>query len=316
MLKESMANTKDIRRRIKSIKSTRQITKAMELVAAAKMRKAQAQAQATRTYARLAWELVNNLTKTTDPSMHRLLDPRLEVKKIGLIVVSSNRGLAGSFNAQIFNTMNKYLKDEAVEPPSPDEGRGWRKGQIDVEFVTVGKKVRDSLRKRGGNIAADFEKIDFNLREQDILPLANLAISDFISGKYDRIVIGYMHFYTTLNQKPIVKQILPIQGFAGENSPFTPSLSKEGEGGVQRIEYLFEPTPDIVLESVLPHLIQMQIYQAILETNASEHSARMVAMKNASDAAGDLVSELTLEYNQLRQAAITKEISEIVAGQN
>lgn len=320
-----MPSTKELRRRIKSIKSTRQITKAMELVAAAKMRKAQQQAAASRTYASLAWELINNLAQTTDPRLHRLLDQRPEVKKIGLIVVSSNRGLAGSFNAQIFAAVNKYMQtvhphlafplkgeereernllagEEQKNIPSPRGGGEGRGGLPEIELITMGKKVRDSLRKRGGNIVADFEKIDFNLREQDIVPLALLAIQDFISGKYDRVAIAYMQFMTTLNQKPVVKEILPLTSPSTLSSHSLPT------------EYLFEPTADLVLESVLPRLIRMQIYQAVQETNASEHSARMVAMKNATDAAGDLISDLTLEFNKLRQASITKEISEIVAG--
>src|SRR3989338_2465328 len=285
-----MPSTKDIRRRIKSIKSTRQITKAMELVAAAKMRRAQQQALATRTYAALAWELIQNLSKQTDPRIHKLLRRTSEFKNTAVLLITSNRGLIGGFNNNIVNAARHFAKDAGS-----------------VEFITLGKKGRDAARKGGFLIAAAFEKRDALPSDADIRPTSKLLIEDFVNGKYGRVVMVYMDYISTLVQNPRVKQLLP---FTGNLSPYG-----ESSAGRQLTDYLFEPTPDQVLEVLLPRLTEMQIYQALLETNAAEHSARMVAMKNASDAASDLTSDLTLEYNQLRQEAITKEISEIVAGQ-
>lgn len=287
-----MPSTKEIRRRIKSVKSTRQITKAMELVSAAKMRKAQTQALATRAYARYAWELVQNLTRKSDPRMHRLLhQPRLTGHQPQgrmsalLIVMSSNRGLIGGFNNNIVSAAQALA------------------GQFsNVDVVSLGKKGRDSLKKLGFNIAADFEKKDTASSVLDINALAKLAVEDFLAGKYSRVALVYMDFISTLQQKPRVMNLLPLRA--------PEAVDANGSSA----DYLFEPTADEVLENVLPKLTVMQIYQALLETNAAEHSARMVAMKNASDSAGDIISELTLEYNQLRQAGITREISEIVAG--
>lgn len=286
-----MPSTKEIRRRIKSIKSTRQITKAMELVSAAKMRKAQMQTLATRAYAHYAWELVQNLTAKSDPRIHKLLRKPAQTNKVLMIVMTSNRGLIGGFNNNIVQTAFNYAKQFS-----------------NTNTITLGKKGRDSLRKQGFNIVADFEKKDSSAGVLDINSLAKLAVDDFIAGKYDKVVLVYMDFVSTLVQKPHVLELLPL----GKQDL---SLGNESERSEEtKAEYLFEPTIDIVLEHVLPKLTVMQIYQALLETNAAEHSARMVAMKNATDAAGDLVSELTLEYNQLRQGKITTELSEITAG--
>lgn len=282
-----MPSTKDIRSRIKSIKSTRQITKAMELVAAAKMRRAQLQVLATRTYARLAFELIQNLSPKTDPGLHKLLCRPLDSRSTAILLLTSNRGLIGGFNNNLINTALNYARSEKQ-----------------VEFITLGRKGRDAVRKRGLIIVAEFPKKDTSLSVLDIQSVARLLIEDFISGKYDKVTLVYMDFISTLKQKPGIHELLPLVAKSLEIDQASPST-----------EYLFEPTPDQVLEVLLPRLLVMQIYQAVLETNASEHSARMVAMKNASDAASDLVDELTLEYNQLRQAAITKEISEIVTAQ-
>ena len=283
-----MPSTLDIRRRIRSVKSTRQITKAMEMVSAAKMRRAQAAALASRTYANLAWELLRNVSPKDGESIHKIMRKPDGTGKTAVVLMTSNRGLIGGFNAHLAETEVKL------------EGS--------IEYLTLGKKGRDAIRARGGSIAADFPKLDAASGVAEIMPLAKLVIDDFVAGKYDAVKLVYMHYVSTLRQETRVMQLLPL----AELSP-TPSLIKEGEkGGVP--DYLFEPTPDQVLEILLPRLVTMQIYQALLETNASEHSARMVAMKNASDAASDLVSELTLDFNQIRQAAITKEISEIVSG--
>jgi F-type H+-transporting ATPase subunit gamma len=289
-----MVASKEIRRRIKSIKSTRQITKAMELVAAAKMRKAQLQALGTRTYAHLAWEMLQDLSQKTDPRLHRLLRVPEKIEKAAILLLTSNRGLIGGFNNTIINSALAYAKSVPQ-----------------AEFITVGKKGRDAVRKRKLVIAAEFEKIDRTISMVDLRATSKLLIEDFINGKYDKVVLAHMDFVSTLQQKPRILELLPLtSGFPGVSDEEFAEEEPEADA-----KFLYEPNVDEVFEVLLPRLLEMQIYQAYLETNASEHSARMVAMKNASDAAQDLVSELTLEYNQVRQAAITKEISEIVTGQ-
>lgn len=297
-----MPNTRDIRRRIKSVKSTSQITKAMELVAAAKMRRAQQQALATRTYAKLAWELVQNLSDKTDSRVHRLLRRPAKIKSMAIVLITSNRGLIGNFNNVVTNTaLNLAKGDQAAEM---------------IHFITLGKKGSLAAYRQGHTVVAQFEKKDAGVSALDILPLAKLLTGDFISGKYDKVSIVYMDFISTLAQKPAVRDLLPLSAKPAQHVAVH-EWAEEGEQLPEELtqEYLFEPGADEVLEVLLPRLVEMQIYQALLETNAAEHSARMIAMKNATEAAGDLVDELTLEYNQVRQEAITTEISEIVAGQ-
>lgn len=302
-----MPSTKDIRRRIKSVKSTSQITKAMELIAATKMRKAQAQAIGTRTYARLAWELSQNLSEKTDPRIHRLLKRPEKTRRIAIVIITSNRGLIGSFNNALVAAALDYAKNKSeVES---------------IHFIPVGKKGLQALHKKGHTIAAIFEKADVAYSTLDILPLAKLITDDFVSGKYDKVVLVYMDFISTLSQKPRVQDLLPLSAKPipglGNVGPMEglDIEDMEREEIEPSLHYLYEPDADAVMGTLLPRLVEMQIYQALLETNASEHSARMVAMKNATDAAKDLVVELTLEYNRMRQEAITTEISEIVAGQ-
>lgn len=269
----------------------------MELVAAAKMRRAQQQAISSETYAGLSWELIKNLSRKTDPRLHKLLWRPKEITNVAIVLMTSNRGLIGGFNNNIINTACNYAQ-----------------AQKHIEFITLGKKGEGAVRKRGFRIAAVFEKKDTATSALDIRSLAKLLIGDFVNGKYDRVVLAYMDFVSTLRQRPDIRELLPLT----QEPPQTPEIieaEEEEADFVHDTDYLFEPTPDDVLEILLPRLVEIQIYQALLETNASEHSARMVAMKNASDAAADLVNELTLDYNQIRQETITKEISEIVASQ-
>jgi len=295
VLPKFMPSTKDLRRRIKSVRSTRQITKAMELVAAAKMRKAQLQAVATRAYTSLVREMIRNLRGRADFRIHRLLRKPQTVRSVGVILLTSNRGLIGGFNNNLVGAALNYVKSE--------QGKGF-------EFITIGRKGAMTVRQRGFTLAAEFEKKDIAAGPAEILPLSRLVTDDFVNGRYDRVVLVYMEFLSTLRQEPRVLELLPLsqrleQAALWEEEPLT----------LPTTDFLFEPSADLVLEKLLPRVVEMNLYQALLETNAAEHSARMVAMKNASDAAQDLIRELTLDYNQIRQAGITKEISEIVAGQ-
>ncbi len=310
-----MAQTRDIKRRIKSIGNTKKVTKAMEMVAAAKMRKAVSNVLATRSYSTLAWDLVRNLAAKTESKYHPLLQRKSEVKKIGLVLVTSNRGLCGGFNTQIIQRTAAYIKNQKEI------------SQAEVELVVIGKNGGNFMAKRGMNIVADFEKLDILTEITEIRPMAKLLIEDFISGKYGRVVFAYTDFISTLVQKPRVLELLPIVSEREDEDLGTVEVrnaksekrkaepeTRNADGLEMNFEYLFEPSPDEVLSELLPRLIEMQIYQAILESDASEHSARMVAMRNATDAASDMIDDLTLMFNKARQASITSELADISGG--
>jgi F-type H+-transporting ATPase subunit gamma len=296
-------STKIIRRRIKSITSTKKITKAMELVAASKMRKAQLATLATRSYADRAWAFIADLASKTDPNLHPLLAQKPEIKKICLVLITSDRGLCGGFNAQMIKKSAEFIKKQT------GEGR-------EVEIITIGKKGRDFSARRKFKIAADFVNLSSVTKLVEIRAVVKIILDDFQNGNYDEVYLAYTDFISTITQKPKLIKLLP---FSRERDIELGKVGKEKkietiETAEYSYEFLFEPSPNQVLDYLLPRMVETQIYQAILESNASEHSARMVAMKNASDAAGDMIFDLTLNYNQARQAAITREIAEISGG--
>jgi F-type H+-transporting ATPase subunit gamma len=290
-----MANLRDIRRRIKSVKSTSQITKAMELVAAAKMKKAQDQALAGRDYADKLNKVLVNLKDNTDEESHPLLGQREGSKEL-MLVISTQRGLCGGLNTNLL----KKVRVEATE---------------ETEYVTVGKKLRQSIAKSGGKIVTDWEVEDpvpFN----DAKPIAKFLTEQFLSGEYDKITVAFNNFVSTLTQTPHVSQLLPIQADALAEKQDYEGVGKgeiaETDGAAAlNMDYEFEPSAEGVLDKLLPLYVNFQIYQMLVEARASEHSARMVAMKAATDNANKMVKELTLEYNKARQAAITAELLEI-----
>ncbi|MFA6587544.1 MAG: ATP synthase F1 subunit gamma [Patescibacteria group bacterium] len=293
-----MPSTRDIKRRIKSIGNTRKITKAMELVSAAKMRKAVSQALATRAYAHAAWEVLTNVSEVTNRESHPLLIQRT-VKKVAVIVISSDRGLAGGFNA---NVVRQALEVIALE------------NQVPVDIIALGNKGADGLRRAGTNLVAAFSNPHTKPTIEDLTPITKIAIDDFVSGVYDKIYTVYTDFVSTLTQKARSRIILPIQKetlrqVLDDVAPEIETMKVDANN-----PYLFEPNPDEVLEKMLRALVQSQVYQVVLESLASEHAARMVAMRNANDAAEELTDDLTLTYNQARQAGITREIAEISAG--
>lgn len=289
-----------IKRRIKSITSTRKITKAMELVSAAKMRKAVARVLASRRYADLAWQAVSNLAGAQTSRYHQLLKKRA-VKKIALVLVASNRGLCGVFNNQVVAEAVSFLKVQH-QLHSP----------VDTAVILLGKKGRLAASRYQQNVTAEFIKPDVTSRVEEILPLAKMLLNDYIAGKYDLVAVAYTDYVSSLKQVARVKQLLPIER---ERDEFLGAIAEEKNRVLKKesvdTEYLFEPGKLEVLDEILPRLIETQIYQAVLESDASEHSARMLAMRNASDAASDLIFDLTLSYNQARQAGITQEIAEI-----
>jgi len=308
--------TRDIKRRIKSVGNTKKVTKAMEMVAASKMRKAVSHVLGTRSYSSLAWDLVRNLASRTDSKFHPLLESRKQAKKIGMLLITSNRGLCGGFNNQIIHRVSKFIKQQKEEV------------DIEADFVIMGKKGAEAIVKYGHTIVAEFNKLDITSMIHEIRPISKLIIADYLSGKYDKIMIAYTDFISTLVQKPRILQLLPIERLTndehlGEAKAISNSSKileeqnkKNGEQKKKNVEYeyLFEPNPDEVLEELLPRLLEMQIYQAILESDASEHSARMVAMRNASESATEMIEDLTLVFNKARQAAITAELADICGG--
>lgn len=293
-------STKIIRRRIKSITNTKKITKAMEMVAASKMRKAQQATLRTRVYADRAWSLISDLASKTDSNLHSFLVKKDKIKRVCVVLIASDRGLCGGFNAQIIKKTAEFL-------------RGLIKNGVGVEFISVGKKSKDFVARQKMSVIADFTNLSSVTRLAEIRAIAKIVTDDFAAGKYDEVYLAYTDFISTISQRPRILKLLP---FTRERDLDLGKVSREKMEEVKEKEheFIFEPSPDQVLEYMLPRMAEMQIFQAILESNASEHSARMVAMKNASDSAEDMIFDLTLMYNQVRQSAITKEIMEIVSG--
>lgn len=272
-----MANTRELRRRIKSVKNTSQITRAMEMVAAVKMRKAQDQAVSGRPYSQNLSSALERLLPRVDTQEHPLLVGN-ESTKVGIILLTTDKGLVGALNTNIMRTV---LASQAW-PGS-------------VAFYTVGKKGRSFVVRTGKQLVADFENLDAVSFRQAV-QVSKLVTEAFLAGEVGEVYLIYPQFVSTIKQEPRKVKLLPID----IDSP-----------GVQHGEFIYEPNVDALLDSLLSHNIQIRIYQALLETKASEHSSRMVAMKNATDNAKELVEDLNLTYNQTRQAAITKEILEI-----
>lgn len=286
-----MSNTQSLRRRIRSVKSTRQITKAMELVAAAKMRKAQNQAVKSRNYSSAGFEVLQLLSGANNELTHQLLQKPEKTARGLLIVICSDKGLAGSYNGLVLRSALNLIKAETVE----------------YDLITVGKKAQNFFSKLGKNIIATFTDIPPYPTAVDIKPIIDIAIADFIGQKYGKVSVAFTKFHSTVKQEALVEQLLPVE---------SQSENKDSEIDFSNNDFIFEPSQTRVLEAMVPRLIETQLYQKMLEAIASEHSARMVAMKNASDNAGDIIDDLNSTYNTVRQAGITKELAEITAGAN
>jgi F-type H+-transporting ATPase subunit gamma len=313
-----MASIKDIRRRIKSVRSTGKITHAMEMVSAAKMRKAVSQVLAIRPYAHSAWSVLTNLAQAFREYKHGLLEVR-EVKNILIVVIASNRGLCGSFNSQVA----RKLKEELDNPLKLAINRigskkiesKLSKDQLHIDFITIGKKAEQMVKRLNKNIIATFQKLDYVPKIEDIKPLTQIVLDDYLAKKYDKVAVVYTDYISTINQQIKIRQILPISRIDIEKQIAEMDvLAKTYELKEPELEYKVEPSPKEVLEFILPRLIEMQLYHAILESNASNQSAQMVAMKNATEAAQEMAEDLTFAYNQIRQMKITQEIAEISAG--
>jgi len=286
-----------IKRQIRSVKNTQKITKAMEMVSASKMRKAVAAALLSRDYSETAWKAVLRVAQKSDPALHPLLNQSKQIKKIGILLLSSNRGLCGAFNQQI---IKKALSFVATQAPTAE-----------LEFITYGRKGAAASVKNDLKVVADFPKSEVLADLSEMRFLSQAVLDGFLNQKYDRVVLVFTDFISPLKQKPVIKQLLPLNlaAISEDEKKLLKEIQEQDQ--IDAGEYLFEPSADFVLRTFLPRLLELQIYQAVLESNASEHSSRMLAMRNASDAAGGLLSDLTLGFNKARQASITQEINEI-----
>ncbi|MEP7014849.1 MAG: ATP synthase F1 subunit gamma [Verrucomicrobiota bacterium] len=290
-----MANTQDIRRRIKSIRNTAQITKAMQMVAASKMRKAQQHALAGRPYSGLMNKVFVSLQNRTDPRFHPLLNIR-EVKKELVLIISTDKGLAGALNTNLFR--------EALSFDAAKTG-----------YVVAGRKARQLIVRTKRELMADFELKD-SPSFVETKPIAKFCTEKFLSHEVDKVTVLYTQFINTINQRPVARTLLPISNFdLVQKTDAAATEATANAGGDPMVGYVFEPSAESVLDVMLPYYIQFQVFQMILDARASEHSARMVAMKNATDNAQQFIKDLTLEYNKMRQASITTELLEIATAQ-
>ncbi|MGI6066211.1 MAG: ATP synthase F1 subunit gamma [Bacillota bacterium] len=278
-----MASMRDIRRRIKSIKSTQQITKAMKMVAAAKLRRAQESVISSRPYSEKVQDVLGRLATSTKDYSHPLMEKR-EVKKVGLVMLTGDRGLCGGYNANIIR-MTEHMIAGTDKP---------------VGLVAVGRRGRDYFRRRGIEITEEYINIGDNPTYIQGKELAKRLMALYSEGVFDEIYILYTKFKSAMSMKPMTLKVLPVQPDEGEE--------------VKEVEYIYEPSQAGVMDVLLPSYVETTVYQALLESKASEHGARMTAMSSATDNAVEIIAKLNLHLNRARQAAITTEISEIVSG--
>jgi F-type H+-transporting ATPase subunit gamma len=289
-----MPSLKEIRGRIGSIRNIAQITRAMELVAASRMKRAQDAILAARPYSDELHDALSRVGAAVDEEVDPLL-ARRPVRKVGLIVMTTDRGLAGALDANTVRTSLRFVADRA-------SGRGGETAEVTA--VTVGRKGREALRRAGVPIAAHFPRLGDRPTFADVTPIARLVVDDFLAGTFDEIAVAYPQFVSTLTQRPTTLVILPVQ----------PPEGLSDDEAARTDEYLFEPSPEAVMSRLLPHYVAIDLYRAVLEANASEQSARMIAMRSATDNAHELIDDLTLVYNKTRQATITREMIEIASG--
>ncbi len=283
-----MASAREIRRRIRSVKNTAKITKAMEMVSASKMRRAQRNAQATQPYADRMRDVMGELTARSGSGLaHPLLMPRDAVRKIGLVMVTPDRGLCGALVSNVNRLASRFIVER-------------RQSAQPVEVLTVGRKGRGFAVRTRLPLVAEITGLGDSPSLIDILPIATNVINGFIEGRFDEVQVVFTAFENTLVQRTQMRRLLPLEPV------------EQGSGS--RVDYTYEPDKDQLLNALLPRFVEVQLYAMILDSIASEHSARMMAMRNATDNAKDLVRDLTLSANKARQASITKEIAEISAG--
>lgn len=305
-----MESLQHLKSRLRAVKNVGQITKAMEVVAATKMRRAQEIALNSRAYAYHALNLLEKLAKNS-PIKNPFTENRAG-KKTLLIIISSDKGLAGSFNTQVLKTADKFLTQNNLKAQS-------------FSVIAIGKKSLNYAIKKKFELAGNFTGVGDYAKIEEISPLSDLITQGFLKQDWDKVFTISTHFQSALKQETLIRQILPVdfekiretvKNIVPEKGRYSNILEYSDSKENQKIEYIFEPSPEEAINSLIPHLIKMQIYHLILEANASEHSARRVAMKTASDNADELAENLNLTYNKARQSNITNELIEITSTQN
>ncbi|WP_417543592.1 F0F1 ATP synthase subunit gamma [Marinobacter sp.] len=283
-----MAVGKEIRNQISSIKSTQKITSAMEMVAASKMRKAQERMQATRPYAEKMRQVIGHIAKANAQYKHPFMVQR-DVRRVGYIVVSTDRGLCGGLNINLFKALVREMK-------------AWKDKGVETDLCAIGQKGASFFGSYGGNVVAALTHLGDSPSSEKLIGNVKVMLDAFSEGNIDRLYVVSNEFVNTMTQRPTVEQLLPLPE------------SEDEEEIKNQWEYLYEPDARQILDGLLPRFIESQVYQGVVENLACEQAARMIAMKSATDNAGDIIGELQLAYNKARQAAITQEISEIVSG--
>lgn len=289
-----MASTREMRLRIRSVKNLSQVTRALETVSASKVRRAIQANDRTRPYAERAWRILTHLaSQSGHQSMHPLLAERDEIKNILVILISSDRGLAGAYNVNIVR--EALLKSLEFQAP--------------VSYISVGRRGRDMLIRRRRAVIGDFSHLPDNPTFAEIAPIGHLAVDEYLSQRADQVYVAYTDYKSMLRQEPVVRKILPFSV-----STTSESLERYGTEAKRSFVYTYEPGPEEILHDIIPDFTALQIYQSVLSALASEHAARMVAMRNATNSAKDLVSLLQMEYNKVRQAGITNDMLDISGG--
>lgn len=293
-----MASLRNMRLRMRSVKNISQVTKALEAVSASKVRRAQQAVTNTRAYAGKAYQVLQHLGTQpgTAASLHPLLAKRDEVKSITVVLITSDRGLCGAYNTNMVRTAMGFVRSHLETP---------------IKFIAVGKKGRDLLLRRRQSLIGEFINLPGNPTFADVSAIGALAVEEFLAGRADEVYLGYTDYVNTLRQEPRLRLLLPLK----------PEETQEAIGGGvlaaakgPAAAYIYEPSQEGLLDVIVPRFTALQVYQAILEAQASEHSARMVAMRNATDSAKDLLSALQLQYNKARQLSITSDLLDIVGG--
>jgi len=289
-----MANAREVRLRIRSVKNIAQVTRALQAVSASNVRKAMAAMLRTRPYATKAWQVLTHIAgQPGRASLHPLLTPRAEDRNELVVLVTGDRGLAGAYTSNVVRfALQKFSSKE-----------------IPVNYISIGRKGRDMLIRRRKNVIAEFSHLPAAPAFSDVSAIGRLAVDEFLSGKADRVYLVYTDFINMVKQVPAIKQLLPLEIGVGEGRVIAFEQMKKASAA-----YIYEPNEEDILDEIVPRFTALQVYQAIMESLASEHAARMVAMKNASDSAIELADALQLELNKVRQQGITSEILDIVGG--
>ena len=290
-----MANAREVRLRIRSVKNIAQVTRALQAVSASKVRKAMQAMMNTRPYATKAWQVLTHIANQPGrETLHPLLTPRVQDKHELVVLITSDRGLAGAYNTNILRFAANHFDNRTIP----------------VSYIAVGRKGRDILFRRRKKVIADFSNLPAAPNFSDVSAIGRMAVEEFLSGNVDRVYLVYTDFINMVRQVPTIKQLLPLEVGVGEGR--VEAFDEERKGA--SATYIYEPGETEILDEIVPRFTALQVFQAILESLASEHAARMVAMKSATDSATELVGALQLEYNKARQQTITNEMLDIAGG--